>query len=245
MKFRFYIIILFLLSCSTNYTSNNNKIAYNSKGFAYLYNDRDYSNKIIKKKLDNNLSLISHQDLRVGTLIKLINPKNNKSIILKNSMKIDYPDFYKILITKPVADKLEIKTDFPLIEIIEIKKNKSFIAEKAKIYSEEKKISANAPITDVEISNISKNIISQKKDKPPKMYISIATFYNEDSAMFLRKRIKKELSNFNFKKLIVKKNNDKEITLLSGPYNTINSLKNDYIKLKYFGFEEMDILTNE
>ena len=40
---------------------------------------------------------------------------------------------------------------------MEIKKNKSFIAEKAKIYNEEKKISSKAPVASVKISNISKN----------------------------------------------------------------------------------------
>ena len=35
-----------------------------------------------------------------------------------------------------------------------------------------------------------------------------------------------------------KKNN---YDLLLGPYNSINSLKNDYIKVKSLGFEELDI----
>jgi len=38
-------------------------------------------------------------------------------------------DFYKILITKPVALKLKIDEKLPLIEVLEIKKNKSFVAE--------------------------------------------------------------------------------------------------------------------
>ena len=52
---------------------------------------------------------ISHQNLRTGTLIKLINPKNKETIVLKNIKRIKYPDFYKILITKPVAEKLNIR----------------------------------------------------------------------------------------------------------------------------------------
>ena len=36
-----------------------------------------------------------------------------------------------------------------------------------------------------------------------------------------------------------------KITLLSGPYSTINLMKNDYIQLKNFGFEELDISINE
>ena len=41
------------------------------------------------------------------------------------------------------------------------------------------------------------------------------------------------------------KKNDKETLVISGPYNSINSVKNDYILLKTFGFEELDIYFNE
>ena len=90
-------------------------------------------------------------------MIKIINPKTQDYLIIKNFKKsAGYPDLYQILITKAVAEKLKLNFEIPYVEIIEIKKNKSFIAEKAKIYNEEKKISGNAPVTSVEISNISK-----------------------------------------------------------------------------------------
>ena len=37
--------------------------------------------KIIKGKMNNTNLQISHQNLKTGTLIKLINPKNNESIV--------------------------------------------------------------------------------------------------------------------------------------------------------------------
>ena len=43
---------------------------------------------------------------------------------------------------------------------------------------------------------------------------------------------------------IVKKSN-KESDLISGPYKPINLMKNDYIQLKKFGFEDLDITLNE
>mgnify|MGYP006440108793 CR=1 FL=1 len=43
----------------------------------------------------------------------------------------------------------------------------------------------------------------------------------------------------------IKKKTPKEFEVLSGPYKSINSLKNDYIDLKIFGFEELDIIINE
>ena len=155
MKFNI-LIFFFLLSCSSNYTKLENRKPYNSTGFAYIYNESDYENKVINKNLNNQLLQISHKDLKIGSLIKLTNPSTKEYLILKNAKKIKYPEFYKILITKPVASKLNLNDDLPLIEIIEIKKNKSFIAKKAKIYHEEKKISSKAPVTSVKIANISK-----------------------------------------------------------------------------------------
>ena len=39
--------------------------------------------KIIKGKMNNELMQVSHQNLKTGTLIKIINPKNKESIVLK------------------------------------------------------------------------------------------------------------------------------------------------------------------
>ena len=190
---------------------------------------------------------ISQQNLRTGTLINIINPKNKESIILKNTKRIKYPEFYKILITKPVADKLDLDTKLPILEIIEVKKNKSFVAEKAKIFNEEKKIPSKAPVANVQISNISKNKVKKmnRSSNSNKIFIHIATFYTTDTAKFLKERIIKEVSDFDVKKLKIKKINNKETQVISGPYISINLLKNDYIKLKSFGFEELEIFINE
>ena len=245
MKFNLLLIFCFIISCANNYTKFENKKPYTSKGFAYIYNDFDFQNKIIKGKLDNAKLQIAHKDLKVNSLIKIINPKTNDYLVINNFKKIKYPDFYKILITKEVAKKLNIKTELPLVEIIEIKRNKSFIAKKAKIFNEEKKISSKAPITSVQISNISKNKNITKEKSKEKINILIATFYSEDTAKFLKQRIIDEIPSYNKTKLKIIKKNNKQITLISGPYNTINLMKNDYIQLKNFGFEELDITANE
>ena len=144
--------------------------------------------------------------------------------------------------TKEVAKKLNIKKDLPLIEILEIKKNESFVAKKAKIYNEEKKISSNAPVASVKISNISKNKNIKKKIKKKEFYILIGTFYDKNIAEFLKKRIIKETPQYDTNKLIINKKSNKQTELISGPYYAINFMKNDYILLKQFGFEELDII---
>ena len=140
MKFKLIIFFIILVSCSQNYNQSSSKKPFNSKGFAYIYNEDDFLNKTIKKKFDNNLLQIGHDKLRQGTLIQIINLKTKESIILQNNKKFQFPEFYKILITEPVAKKLNLDTSVPLVEIIEIKKNKSFVAPETKIFKEEKDI---------------------------------------------------------------------------------------------------------
>ena len=245
MKFRYFFLILLICSCSPHLKTLNQKKPHSSQGFVYIYNQADFEKKIIKGKMNNDLMQISHQYLKTGTLIKIINPKTQKSLVLKNTKRIQYPDFYKLLITKAVATKLELNADLPILEIIEIKKNKSFIAKKAKIFKEEEKIPSKAPVASVQISNISKNKIVKKENKVDKIFIKIATFYSIDTAKFLRQRIIKEIYDYDNKKLKIKKINNKETHVISGPYTSVNSLKNDYIKLKNFGFEQLDIFINE
>ena len=245
MKFNLLILFIFYISCAPHNTKLDNRKPYNSTGFAYIYNDFDYENVNIRKKFNNELLQISHRDLKTGALVKLINPKTKEVLVLKNKMKIQYPEFYKILITKSVATKLNLNSELPLIEILEIKKNKSFIAEKAKIYQEEKKISSKAPVTSVKIANISKKKSENKKIKKEDIYILIASFYTNEAANILKQRIITETPHYDIKKIRIKKKTSKEFEVLSGPYKSINLLKNDYIDLKIFGFEELDIIINE
>ncbi len=226
-------------------TTYNQKKTYASKGFAYIYNENDFNDKIIKSRMNNEIMQISHQSLRTGTLIKISNPVNKESIVLKNIKRIKYPDFYKILITKPVAKKLGLNIDLPLLEILEIKKNKSFVAEKAKIYNEEKKLPSKAPVASVQISNISNNKLNNTQKTNKQIYILIGNFYSENTAKFLKERIIQDVSEIETKKLKIKKINEKETQIISGPYKSVNLLKNEYIKLKKFGFEELDIFINE
>ena len=128
-----------------------------------------------------------------------------------------------------------------MIEILEIRKNKSFVAEKAKIFQEEKKIPTNAPVTSVKIDNISKKKSFKKKNKNTEIYILIGSFYSESSANFLKSRIIKEVNDIDRKKLKIKRKKTNEIQVILGPYISVNLLKNDYIKIKEIGFEEMDI----
>jgi len=245
MNYRYLLIFFFLFSCTNSVSKPNVKKTFVSKGFAYIYSDEDFNNKNISKKMNNNLMQVSHNKLRPGTLLKIVNMKTNESVVLKNSKKVKYPDFYKILITKPVAEQLKLQNDSPLVEIVEVKKNKSFIAKKTKIFKEEETIHSKAPIESVLINNISKDSKKKKKFSKDMFYILIAEFYSKNSANLLKKRITDDLKGFDSKKLLIKSKKTTKVSLLSGPYSSVNLMKNDYILLKKFGFEELDVNINE
>jgi len=244
MKFKFLLLFL-LISCTSELNQTVSRSTYTSSGFAYIYNESDRVKKITSKKFNNEELLIGHNKLRAGKLLKITNPENKKSIVLKIKKKTKYPDFYKILLTESLANRLELNNKIPFVEIQEVKKNKSFIAEKAKTFEEEKKVVNKVPVKDVKIHNISK-IKSSKKPNIKNFLIIIAEFYSTESALFLKEKVTKEMTNFNSKKLSIKNKGKNSFQLVSGPYNAVNSLKNDYIVLKKYGFEELDVkLLNE
>jgi|TARA_B100001059_G_scaffold29357_1_gene23763 rare lipoprotein A (peptidoglycan hydrolase) len=245
MKYKTIILLFILSACSPQLITLNKKEPYAANGFAYIYNEFDFNEKVIKSKMNNDNLQISHQNLKTGTLIKISNPNNKKSLVLKNIKRIRYPEFYKVLITEAVAEKLELDKNFPLLEILEVKKNKSFVAKEAKTFNEEKKISSKAPVENIQISNISKEKSLKDYKTSEQIYILLGSFYSVDTANFLKQRITKDVPEFNINKLRIKKSNNKENLVISGPYSSINSVKNDYILLKTFGFEELDIFFNE
>ena len=107
MKYRFIIFIFFLNSCASSYSGSlktNQFTPYSSKGFAIIYQDSDYDNKVISKKLDNNNLEIAHRKLSRNKVVILTNPENNKSLQLKITKKAKYPSFFNIVVSKRVAD---------------------------------------------------------------------------------------------------------------------------------------------
>ena len=240
MKFSLIILLFFIVSCKQTTSTKYEKKTYFSKGFAYIYNEKDYENKIINKKIKTNETIISTNNIRRGALLKISNPRNSKYIIAKNSKKINYPDFYKILIVENIAQQLNLNKDYPYIEIEEIKKNKSFIAKKAEMHAEEKQVPNKAPVEKVKISNLGNKSINKLEEKP-KFVIILGNFYSLNSAKNLKKRIYSESQLLKNKKISIKKINDNNYEVFLGPYYTINIIKNDYIALKQINFEEIDV----
>ena len=241
MKFSYYFIIFFIFSCTINNDSYDKTTTSNlSKGFALIYNDTDHKNKLISSKLNSEKIQVAHNKYPRNTILLITNPANKKSVKLIVSKRIKYPDFYKVLITKKLSDKIGLNPEMPFVEIEKRIKNKSFIAKKAVTYSEEKNVLTKAPVTKVKINDISK--IQSPSDKPlniNKYSIIIGNFYEKKWANSLIEI----LVNENIEKGVfrVNKLGKNNYQLLTGPYTTINALKSDYFKLNKYGFDNLDI----
>ena len=240
MKFSLIFIIFFLFSCSNGTFNTNNNKSYTSKGFALIYDENDYQKKIISTKLNPNNIEIGHNQLNKNSYVVITNPINKKSITLKVSKKVKYPDFFKVLITEKLANELNLNPKMPYIEIEKRVKNKSFVAKKAVTHSEEKNVLTKVPITKVKINDISKDSKDPSKNQYANKYsIIVGNFYSKKWAeslidILVNEDINKEV----FKVIRLDKNN---YQLLAGPYTSINTLKSDYFKLNKYGFDNLDL----
>ena len=157
MRFSKYFLILYLCaSCANQFgVTNYSKKTFESKGFALIYSEKLYIEKVINRKLDNEKYFILHPFLKNRTEVKLYNPDNSKFLLakVKNSKKI--PIIFNSVITQKIANDLEIDIENPYIEISEIKKNKKFIAKKAVTHEEEKNVATKIQVDAISIDEIS------------------------------------------------------------------------------------------
>ena len=203
MRFKITIFLLiFVTSCikdinyqNINFPETNTK--FTNSGFALIYDDTLYSDKVINKKMNDRDLIIFQKNLKKGASVKLINPINNKSLLAYVGKKTIYPSFNNSVVSKRIAFELELNNDEPYIIIEEIIDNSTFFAKKAKIYEEEKKVANKAPVEKIVVNDLNK--ISKKnntkKTKKFNYSIKIADFYFEDSAKTMKKKNYKRVNN--------------------------------------------------
>ena len=249
MKFHNILILIcfiFISGCETYNKNESTKLnlkpdkRYNNTGFALIY-----SKKLNIKKLDDRSLQIFHKNLKSKSIVKITNPLNDKSLIAEiKSNRVQFSNFYNSIITKRIAEELEINPDEPYIEIILIPKDTTFIANKSKTFDEEKKVAQKAPIDGIQISNL--NELNEKKDKKKSLNnfsysIKVADFYYKKSAILMIERIKTETSIKDIKLIELSKTN---FRVLLGPFNDINSLKDTFEKMNSLNFENLEIIEN-
>ena len=213
---------------------------YTNSGFALIF-DENLKNI---KKLDDRSLMIYHKSLKRKSSVKITNPKNGKSLIAEvKSNNQKFSDFYNSVISKRIAENLDLDYNEPLLKIVLISNNSTFIAKKSKTFDEEKKVAEKAPIDGIQIKDL--NPSTKKKKKNTKLRFSysikLADFYYKDSAKLMISRIKNETDIKNSKILQISKT---KFRVLIGPFNDIKSLKKAYEKLKPMNFENLEILNN-
>ena len=238
------ISTIFLNSCADyktdRTTKKKEKQYYSSMGFALIYSDHHYLNKVVNKKIKNDDSVAMHNLLKINTPIKIINPDNSKFIETKIYKKADYPKIFNVVISRKIASFLELDFNNPYVEIIETKKNKTFIAKKSETFDEEKNVSEKAPVDEVKMNDLTKDVTKTEKkaNKKNNFILVISDFYYEESAINLKKDLVKKTKMNN---ISVKKINNKKYRLLVGPFKNFNALKTTYISLNNLGFENLNI----
>jgi len=239
-----FILIIFLSSCadykSIKTSKTKEKKYYSSHGFALIYDEELYKNKTVSKKINNEKIVVMHGFLKRNTRIKIINPDNDKFIVTKISQRANYPKIFNVLISKKIASILELNYDNPYIEVLEIKKNKTFIAKKSNTFDEEKNVAEKAPVDEIKMDVLLEDETDLKKKtiNGENFILVISDFYYEDTANSLKIELtKKTKTNYFF----VKKINNKKYRLFAGPFKNFNALKIAYISLNNLGFEDLNI----
>jgi len=245
----FITIFLLLVNCTTETLRkekpNNVMVnSYSNKGFALIYNEDLYKNKIVNKKIDERSLIIFQKNLKTNTKVKITNILNNKSLIAVVGKKSIYPSFNNSVLSKRIADELYIDINQPYIEILEIFQNSIFIAQKAKTYEEEKNVAVKAPINIISINDL--NSVKKNKEKNYNIKFSyivkIADFYFNDTALMMLNRITTESSIKNPK---IKKISVKKYRVYLGPFSNIKSLQKSYNDISILEFENIEIIKND
>jgi len=236
-----FITLFFLLTACAHVDQKNKaeKKYFNSKGFALIYEESHFKNNVINKKINNENIVVMHSFIKKNTTVRIINPENSKFIetkILKNAI---YPNIFNIVVSKKIADMLNLNIENPYVEVQELKINKKFVAKKANTFEEEREVALAAPVSEIDVSNLS-SAASDNDDvtKKVKYFIKVSDFYYKSTAEDLQKNLISKTKSNNF---FVKKINANKYRLLIGPFKSFNALKSSYISLNNLGFEGLNV----
>jgi hypothetical protein len=248
-NFSLIIIFFILTNCTTVNLSNNSKNiilnkGFSNKGFALVFNQKDYDEGLISKKIDDRSLIIFQKNLKINTQVKIVNITNNKYLIAKVGKNANYPLFNNSVVSKRIADTLDLDINEPYIEIIEIPYNTMFVAKKAKTFEEEKSVARKAPVNSISINdlNSTNSVIKKNSIKQFSYEIKIADFYYKDTAKIMIDRIINETQIKNPK---IKKITKEKYRVYLGPFDKIASLQKSFNDINVLEFENIEIIKND
>jgi len=175
------IVLFFILitSCQTFSTYENNN-TYERIGFAEFTKNDD----------------VIHRNITPNSKVKITNLLTKKSLVIEVNKNSNFKKEREIIIPSKYMDLLELNYNLPIVKIESLRTNKTFKADIAKIFDEEKKITQNVEIKNVDIIDLSKNN-SSKKTNLNKLIIYYGDFTFKNSALDMVNLIKKEIKNLN------------------------------------------------
>jgi hypothetical protein len=175
------IVLFFILitSCQT-FSSYENNNTYEKIGFAEFTKNDD----------------VIHRYITPNSKVKITNFLNKKSLVLEVNKNSNFKKEREIIIPNKYMDLLELNYNLPIVKIETLRTNKTFKADTAKIFDEEKKITQNVEIKNVDIIDLSKNN-SSKNNNLNKLIIYYGDFTLKNSALDMVSLLKKEIKNLN------------------------------------------------
>jgi len=248
-KILLFVSFILFISCDNQSKKINYSkkfINYSNKGFTLVYDENLFKNKLINKKLDDRSLLIFNNVLDKETPVRVTNLLNGKYLIAKVSKEAKFPSFYNSVVSQRIANDLKIDLLEPYIEIKTLNQKDSFIIAKAKTFEEEKVVANKVPVEGIVVENISDNTNKNnstsnetKKIIPFKYIIKIADLYFEESAYILKNRL---LNEYNIDNIKIKKMSKNRYRIFKGPFNNLDSIKNEYSDIIKLNFENIEII---
>ena len=236
-KIIIFFVLIFMYSCAPveKKVDVSFKEVFSNSGFSLVY-DNELNSEIVTKRIDDRSLIIFQKNLKPRTSVKIVNLLNNKSTIAEVGEKSIYPDFYNAVISKRIASLIEIDINEPYTSIIEIDKNSTFVAKKAKTFEEERVVAEKAPVDEIGVKDLnsdSKNHNQKNKKKDFRYVIKLADFYFIDSATSLKKRVKIELG---LKNVHINKISETKFRVYLGPFKDLLSIQRTFNKLQNLKF---------
>jgi hypothetical protein len=180
MKSKVIVLFFILIASCQTFSSYENNNTYEKIGFAEFTKNDD----------------VIHRNITPNSKVKITNLLTKKSLIVEVNKNSNFKKEREIIIPSKYMDLLELNYNLPIVKIESLRTNKTFKADIAKIFDEEKKITQNVEIKNVDIIDLSKNN-SSKKNNLNKLIIYYGDFTFKNSALDMVNLLKKEIKNLN------------------------------------------------
>jgi hypothetical protein len=163
------------------------------------------------------------------------------SQLLNNLQKIPVDGSRIVYVSESVFQKLNIDKKLPFVRIEDIsnaKSNPTFIASKAEIFQEERKVSNTSKVNNVEIAPLSSTESKKTELISKKIYLQFGSFYYSKFANELRNNLINSLKVIN----IAIEGGSKNYYVTIGPISNIKVYDSLYYKLKQNNYDGFKIL---